>query len=183
MPPLSLIEVPLRLADQLGVQTIQWRAQDASGNTAFVAIDVDVVDGTQPVIQLRGPLVQPSEAGLPYEDPGGTIQDPFEGDLSNLLASDASRTVNTMIPGTYFVTYTMTEPDAQNLRADPRTRTVVVKDTIKPVSGKGGGGGQVRGSDVCDATLTAVVVRTSQRCTCRARHFSFRVSFSPRAAP
>jgi hypothetical protein len=82
---------------------------------------------------------------MAYEDPGGKIVDPFEGDLSSLLASDADNTVDTSTLGTYTVTYTMTEPDVQNLRANPKTRTVIVVDTTKPVRGhvligRGGGG-------------------------------------------
>jgi hypothetical protein len=118
---------------RLGVQTIRWQAQDPSGNTARIAITVDVVSGSQPVIILNGDLNQKWEAGVAYVDPGGTISDPFEGDLSQLLSSDASEKVDVSNPGTYTVTYFMTSPDAQNLLASSKTRTVTVADTIKPV--------------------------------------------------
>jgi hypothetical protein len=99
-------------------------------------ITVDVVDGSPPEIILNGPLDQKWEAGVAYVDPGGTIADPFEGDLSHLLSSDASEKVNVRTPGTYTVTYFMRSPDAQNLFADIKTRMVTVADTIKPVRGK-----------------------------------------------
>jgi hypothetical protein len=92
-----------------------------------------VVRGSQPEITLNGPLDQKWEAGVAYVDPSGTITDPFEGDLSRLLSSDAGEKVDVSTPGMYTVTYLMTAPDAQNLLANSKTRTVTVADTIEPV--------------------------------------------------
>ena len=118
--------------DTLGVQTIRWQAQDGSGNTAQVAIEVEVVEGTVPEIILKGPITLNWEAGVPYVDPGGRIQDPFEGDLSRLL-EDTPGDVDVTTPGTYTVTYFMKGQDVQGLIANQKTRTVIVADTIKPV--------------------------------------------------
>jgi N-acyl-D-amino-acid deacylase len=60
---------------------------------------------------------------------GATAVDDRDGDLTNAIYIDASQ-VDTSIPGTYSVTYSVTDSDGKTGTA---TRTVMVEDTTPPV--------------------------------------------------
>lgn len=87
-------------------------------------------DRTAPVITLTGanPLV--IEAGTAYVELGATALDNRDGDLTNAIVIDASQ-VNTTVPGSYAVTYNVS--DAAGNAASTVSRTVVCEDTTPPV--------------------------------------------------
>lgn len=86
-------------------------------------------DTTAPVISLTGNNPQAIEAGTAYTELGATAIDNRDGDLSGSIVIDASQ-VDTSVPGTYVVTYTVTDAAGNSGAA---TRTVVVEDTTPPV--------------------------------------------------
>lgn len=86
-------------------------------------------DTTAPVITLTGANPQVIEAGSAYVELGATASDNRDGDLSNSIAIDAGA-VDTQVPGSYVVTYTVTDAAGNTGTA---TRTIVIEDTTPPV--------------------------------------------------
>jgi fibro-slime domain-containing protein len=89
--------------------------------TAFRS-DCEVVVNQRPVITLVGADTMTIAYGSIFSDPGATAQDPEDGNITANIATTS--TVNTAIPGTYTVTYTVS--DSQGLAAIPVVRTVTV---------------------------------------------------------
>ncbi|MDC0264851.1 DUF5011 domain-containing protein, partial [Verrucomicrobia bacterium] len=117
-----------------GSYQLTYSAQDSSKNDASkVLLTVHVTDQTAPVITLSGDLNQggenfmDQEAGVKYVEPGATAEDNVDGKVT----VKTTGSVNVSKLGTYILTYNAT--DAAGNAATPLTRTVVVKDTIKPV--------------------------------------------------
>jgi hypothetical protein len=86
-------------------------------------------DTTAPVITLTGSNPQAIEAGTAYTELGATANDNRDGNLSGSIVIDASQ-VDTSVPDSYFVTYTVTDVAGNTGTA---TRTVTVEDTTPPV--------------------------------------------------
>jgi hypothetical protein len=86
-------------------------------------------DTTAPVITLTGANPQTIEAGTAYVELGATASDVRDGGLSNSIVIDAGA-VDTQVPGSYVVTYTVTDAAGNKGTA---TRTVVIEDTTPPV--------------------------------------------------
>jgi hypothetical protein len=87
-------------------------------------------DTTAPTITLIGDSNMTLTVGDTYQEPGSTVTD----DRNNNLSATASGTVDTSTPGTYTVTYSVS--DSAGNAATPATRTVVVEaapDTEAPV--------------------------------------------------
>lgn len=95
----------------LGQQQILYRATDASGNIAESTRTVTVVefvpdDTTAPVIQLTGGN-RTITVGDTWIDPGYTATDDTDGDITDQVV--VSGTVNTATPGSYSITYTVSD--------------------------------------------------------------------------
>ena len=105
-------------------------ATDAAGN---VSVRTRVVksspDVTKPVITLTGSSPKTVEVGTTYNDSGATATDFYFGSLTSSIVTNNA--VNAAVTGTYTVTYNVT--DAAGNAATTVTRTVIVKDTQKPV--------------------------------------------------
>ena len=101
----------------------------------------DDSENQKPVITLIGDVAMQLVVGTPFTDPGATVADPEEGNITNKLV--ATGTVNQNTVGTYTITYNAT--DTQNLAATPVTRTVnVVSAGCTSNCGGGGGSGNAR---------------------------------------
>ena len=85
--------------------------------------------GDQPVITLLGEAEIVAEAGTPYQDSGATASDTEDGDLTDALA--IQNPVDPGVIGDYLVTYDVT--DSWGRAAEQVTRSVLVRDTIKPI--------------------------------------------------
>ena len=88
--------------------TITWSATDAAGNTTSISRDVVVRDITPPVITVLGDnpfLIDQLET---YVDEGATATDNADGDLTPQITDDESD-ISTLIPGSFKVTYTVTD--------------------------------------------------------------------------
>jgi hypothetical protein len=112
----------------VGSYTVMYNVVDPSGNHATtVSRTVNVVDTTKPVVTLKGADPMTIECHTSFTDPGATAADTCAGDLSAYVSALGS--VNPNAPGTYTLTYAVTDHSGNTGTA---TRTVNVVDTIHP---------------------------------------------------
>lgn len=114
----------------VGTYTVTYSVKDATGkSTAEVTRTVHVVDTTPPTLTLTGSNPANAELGVAYADAGATATDNYDGNITAQIVT--TNPVNTNSVGSYTVTYNVT--DAAGNSAEAVTRTVIVKDTTKPV--------------------------------------------------
>ena len=113
-----------------GVYTITYNVSDTSGNVAVqVTRTVNVVDTTVPVITLIGTASVNISAGMAYVDAGATAFDNIDGNITaNIIVTGS---VNTATPGTYTMSYSVS--DSAGNTATTITRTINVVDADVPV--------------------------------------------------
>lgn len=114
-----------------GVKTQFLKVVHPNGMTGVPEIVVygRPVDVVPPVISLNGSASVTVEVGGSYSDAGASASDNVDGDISSKIV--VSNLVKTSVIGTYKVTYNV--KDAEGNAAVPVSRTVVVKDSVKPV--------------------------------------------------
>jgi VCBS repeat-containing protein len=137
-----------------GIYTLTYTVSDSAGNTADpVTRQVVVADSTKPVLSLVGGAEVLHELGTAYTDAGAIASDNIDGDLSASIVITGE--VNVQTPGTYTLTYTVS--DSAGNTADPVTRQVVVADSTKPVLSLVGGAEVLHelGTAYTDAGATA----------------------------
>jgi uncharacterized repeat protein (TIGR01451 family) len=111
-----------------GTYHVVWSATDPSGNTGTATRTVTVTDTTPPTLTLNGASLITVECHTSFTDPGATAGDNCAGDLTGAITVSGSVNVNS--PGTYPLTYTVSDGAGHTVSA---TRTVTVVDTIKPI--------------------------------------------------
>lgn len=110
-----------------GVYTVRYTVSDNAGLAATPATrPVTVEDTAAPTLTLLGDATVDVNCGVPFEDPGATVEDGCAGDVPVEVAG----TVDYQKPGSYTLTYTA--EDAAGNAAIPVTRTVNVADGGKP---------------------------------------------------
>jgi hypothetical protein len=115
-----------------GTYTITYNVSDAAGNAATPIIRTVIVlaDTTPPTISLVGDTTITLMVGDTYTDAGATATDNINGTITGNIITTG--TVNTAVPGTYTITYNVS--DAAGNAATPIIRTVIVlADTTPPV--------------------------------------------------
>ena len=119
-----------------GTYTVTYTVSDLAGNTATETRTVVVSsegpgdDETPPVMALKGASTIELDVGAAYEELGATATDNVDGDVTSSIVI-AGDEVNTDVPGTYVVGYTVSDASGNTAGM---TRTVVVKgDTDPPV--------------------------------------------------
>ena len=95
-----------------GTYTVTYTVTDAAGNTTTVGRIVTVLaappaDTTPPVISITGSASITITEGDNYTDAGATATDDVSGDLTSSIVT--TNPVDTSTPGTYTVTYTVTD--------------------------------------------------------------------------
>ncbi|USF88974.1 immunoglobulin-like domain-containing protein [Candidatus Endoriftia persephonae] len=117
-------------ATTAGSYTVTYDVTDTSGNAAAqVTRTVTIQAAAAPVITLSGEASVTLEAGpTPYSDPGATANDNIDGDLTASIQTSGS--VDATTPGTYTLTYDVT--DAAGNAATQVTRTVTVLASTPP---------------------------------------------------
>ena len=107
-----------------GTYLVTYDVTDSFGNTATQVVRTVTVtpDVTVPVITLSGESSVTVEAATSYADTGASANDNIDGDISNSVTTVNSVDIN--VPGTYLVTYNVTD-SAGNAAAEA-VRTVVV---------------------------------------------------------
>ena len=107
-----------------GIYAVKYNVSDSRGLAATtVSRKVTVKANKKPVITRNGSSRVTVLLGTPYIDSGATAADAEEGDLSGQMI--ITSTVNTDIPGTYKITYSV--KDSWGLAATTVFRTVIVK--------------------------------------------------------
>jgi len=96
--------------------------------TASQSFTITLRDTTPPVITLLGQASVTHEAGATYTDAGATATDNFDGDLTSKIVT--VNPVDAKTPGTYIVTFDVT--DKAGNAAEQVKRTVTVVDTTAP---------------------------------------------------
>jgi len=122
-----------------GVYYYSIFALDNGGNVSSAATTTITLDTTAPTMTLLGNATISQNQGQTYTDAGATATDAIDGDLTNSIST--SGTVNTNVPGTYTITYSVS--DAAGNAAISVTRTVTILSvgggTLVPPGGVGGG--------------------------------------------
>jgi N-acetylneuraminic acid mutarotase len=152
-------------ANAVGAYTLTYSATDPAGLTAIRTRTANVVDTAPPTITLAGSSSMTVECHASFTDPGANASDACAGDLSSRITVAGG--VNVNAPGTYTLTYSLSDP-AGNVAA-PMTRTVNVADTTAPsiscppavtveCAGLAGATAtySVTANDACDAVVSAV---------------------------
>ena len=113
-----------------GDYTVTYTVSDTAGNTTAVQRTVTVRDLTAPELTLLGDAVVELTIGYEFEEPGFTAMDNSDGDLTEQV--QVSGEINMYLPGTYTLTYTVTDAAGNTAEA---TRTVVMCEIRAKVSG------------------------------------------------
>lgn len=112
-----------------GVYVLSYSVTDLSGNAAStVSRTVIVADNIAPTLTLNGSTPMNHEVGSRFIDPGASANDTYTGNISNRIQVTGS--VNINAPGSYILTYNVS--DAAGNSAPAVTRTVVVADNMAP---------------------------------------------------
>ncbi|MDP4144196.1 MAG: DUF5011 domain-containing protein, partial [Bacillota bacterium] len=107
---------------KLGDYTLNYEVTDAAGNSASLTRIVHVVDTIKPVITVTGNNPATVYSGSSYTDAGATATDNYDGNVTSKIVTTSN--VDTNKPGTYTVTYNVT--DSSGNIADTVARTVNV---------------------------------------------------------
>ena len=91
-----LISLPIVPARTVGVNTLQYVASDAAGNSATSTRTVYVVDTTAPVVTLNGSSPMTVECHGSFSDLGATANDDCAGSLS--VSVSGSSLINNASP-------------------------------------------------------------------------------------
>jgi hypothetical protein len=118
--------VPAGNQFHVGTTNVVYTARDPGGNETSVTQHVTVHDTTPPTITVDGANPLYVECHTTFVDPGATAHD----NCGNFAAT-ATSNVNPDVVDTYIITYNAS--DAAGNPATPVTRTVIVRDTTKPV--------------------------------------------------
>jgi hypothetical protein len=113
----------------VGSYVLRYNVSDSSGNPAVEKTrTVEIVDTVAPVITLQGDNPLTLECGTPYEDPGYTATDNYDGDITESVVIKGA--VDHTFPGSYALKYTV--EDSSGNPAPEKTRVVNVVDTTPP---------------------------------------------------
>jgi hypothetical protein len=139
-PDNSLSELTLQVHDGVGYRREGNVITPTPGTIGTIQVVVTVTDGeltspefnllvtvtpdvVPPVITLLGPATVTLPLGATYTESGATAWDDVDGDISSRVRIQSN--VNTAVPGSYSVTYTVS--DLAGNAAKPATRQVVVQ--------------------------------------------------------
>lgn len=127
-----------------GSKSVAAVARDTANNYATSTSVAFTVDNDTPTISINGSNPATVNAGATYSDAGATASDATTGDLTSSITT--SGTVNTSLPGSYSITYSVTDSTGHSASA---TRTVTVRPvdggTIVGLIGSTGGGYKLPG--------------------------------------
>ncbi|TMV47104.1 DUF5011 domain-containing protein [Paenibacillus mesophilus] len=107
-----------------GVHAFEYRSVDGAGNVETPQQAVIGIDKTPPVLILNGSPEMSVLMGSTYADPGARAEDQLDPSVGGRV--EVAGFVNTGVPGTYQLTFRVT--DAAGNAAQPVSRTVHVLD-------------------------------------------------------
>ena len=109
--------------DVVATYEVTYTVVDSDGNTRVAIRTIEVSLGDAPVITLIGDASISLTQGDAYTDQGATASDTEDGDVTSTIVTND--TVDTSTPGTYTVTYAVTDSDGNTTVA---TRSVQVNE-------------------------------------------------------
>ena len=110
--------------DVVATYEVTYTVVDSDGNTRVAIRTIEVSLGDAPVITLIGDASISLTQGDAYAEQGATATDTEDGDVTSTIVTGGD-TVDTSTPGTYAVTYTVTDSDGNITVA---TRSVQVNE-------------------------------------------------------
>ena len=119
------ITVQVTSVEENGVVT--YTVSDSSGNTATIQRTLTYCDVSEPQLMLKGETEITITAGTKFQEPGYSASDFVDGDLTDAVQIKGS--VNIYMPGTYTLTYTVTNGQMNSVS---KTRTVTVEGLVQP---------------------------------------------------
>jgi len=122
----------------IGALAVPVTVSDGQADSTVFNLAVTVnADTVPPVITMLGEANVSLVEGSAYTDAGATASDNVDGDLTVQIVTLGI--VNTMVPGTYTVTYTVSD-QAGNAAAPQERIVIVLAMPAPPVRGDGDGG-------------------------------------------
>ncbi|MCJ8322000.1 MAG: DUF5011 domain-containing protein, partial [Colwellia sp.] len=113
----------------IGVTVVTFSATDSSSNTGTAQAIVTVSDQSAPIIILEGETSITLSINALYIEPGFSVLDNVDGDLSEAVIIEGIIDHSTV--GTYTLTYSVTDA-AENMSIEV-TRQITVQDATAPV--------------------------------------------------
>lgn len=113
-------------SSHLGKYTLLYKVSDKRGNTSIQKREVTVGDTTKPTIKLYGKTTETIPLGTSYDDFGAQGWDNY----TVIVKIEKTGFIDSSKPGTYTLSYTAV--DSIGNRSMSLTRTIIVKDFIKP---------------------------------------------------
>lgn len=107
-----------------GVYRIDYFYKDKSNNDIYATRWIFIEDKTSPVITLLGVNPITLTVGDMYTDAGATAEDEEDGDITNKIVIKPT-SIDTSVPGTYTITYNVS--DKYGNSAEEVTRTIIVE--------------------------------------------------------
>jgi len=106
---------------------VHYSVRDRAGNEARISRKIYYVDPVPPKITLHGGDVIRIQAGTAFEEPGVTVMDNGDGDISDTFQWEG--TIDTYLAGSYQLTYTASDSSGNVAQA---IRTVIVEPKEVP---------------------------------------------------
>jgi hypothetical protein len=116
--------------NQVGEYQVIYSVTDSAGNVGVTIRTVIIRDVTKPTLEVNGKETTIIREGSTFVPFIPTAFDDVDGDISaNVIVG--GDTVNTTVPGTYILTFNVS--DSANNAADEVVRTVIVRDRSVPI--------------------------------------------------
>ena len=138
---LNVLNIPVSVAGSINVEStgnyvFTYRVTNAIGAISTGTRTIVVADTQPPLVTLLGANPWMLEVGSPFVDAGATASDLCAGDLTGSLLSTGR--VNTNVPGTYLVNYSVTDANGFTGSTN-RTVLVVTRPSlvVPPQAGDG----------------------------------------------
>ncbi|MBC6309403.1 DUF5011 domain-containing protein, partial [Listeria sp. FSL L7-1582] len=113
-----------------GTYTVSYSVTDTDGNSVQKTIQVTITSDDKPVINAANQTVTAGDTFNPYTNV--TATDAEDGDLTSKVKVLSSN-VNTEVPGTYSVVYSVTDSDSNTTTKTITVTVTGAADTTKPV--------------------------------------------------